>query len=74
MPPIVTLEYILDVPACTQREPSLFVLESTGQPALVVNQLAGAWRIKPPDLRPLADRAGSCRPASAPMARAGSPV
>lgn len=53
---IAALEYILDVITRTQREPGQFTLEITGDSALVINQVQGLWKVKQPELRPLADR------------------
>ena len=53
---IAALEYILDVITRTQREPGQFVLDIAGDSALVINQVQGTWKVKQPELRPLADR------------------
>jgi ribonuclease HI len=61
---IAALEYILAALERTQRDPGQFVLEIAGDSALVIafggaehiNQVTGTWKVKQPELRPLADR------------------
>ncbi len=54
---IAGLEDIVGVIEQAGRDPAEFSIEVRGDSRLVLNQVAGKWKVKQPHLRPLCDRA-----------------
>ena len=55
---IAGLENIVSTIEQAGRDPAEFSIEVRGDSRLVLNQVAGKWKVKKPHLRPLCDRAG----------------